>query len=71
MLRDWQQEKLRLFWQPFLPENSTTLEDQGFEIESLTRLGRFVCLDVETVQVDVTVNGNLCEERFTSFFSAY
>ena len=48
----------------------TNLEGHGLEIDSPTLPGRFVCLDVERVQADLTVNGDFSGELFTSFATA-
>ena len=45
------------------------LEDQGLDVDGLTKLGRLVTLDAEEVRADVVVESRLSPERFNDLFS--
>ena len=48
----------------------TRLSENHLPVDSLETAGRFVPLDAERVQADLTVEGGLSRERFTQFFGS-
>ena len=48
----------------------TNLSEHHFHLNQLQKQGRFVPLNAEEVQADLSVDGILCRERFNQFFSS-
>jgi signal transduction histidine kinase len=61
---------LVLATKPHLIALRTRLIEKHLLVDSLENAGRFVPLDAETVQADLTVDGHLSPERFSQFFGS-